>query len=152
MKTLRSLFAFRLWLPALLSVLLTAGCSTFRATQMDAFIDEDGNVLQARYGELTKPYKYQIVSPVNGASLTCEDKRMVQVRLPDPNGSWIDCYVCQNDSPKGKMYATRDGKWKYWTIGIASRLYLQNETKDDYLLVFEGKFFTAGSGPKGQTL
>lgn len=133
-------------------LLAAAGCNSFHAMQEDAFIDDDGNVLMARYGELKKPYTYEIVSPVNGRTLPCQDKKMVQVRLPDPNGSWIDCYICQNSFPKGTMYGTRDGMWKYLTIGLGCRLYLLNEKKDDYLLVFEGKFFPAGSGPKGQTL
>ena len=86
-------------------------------------------------------YIVNIVSPINGAELECTDTKMVRITLPAPNLSVIDGYICQNDSPKGTMYATKDKKWKYLTIGIRSRLYLVNETGDDYLLVFDGELF-----------
>ena len=104
-------------------------------------IDGEGNILHVRYGERSRPYTYKIVSPINGAELECTDTKMVRITLPAPNLSVIDGYICQNDSPKGTMYATKDKKWKYLTIGIRSRLYLVNETGDDYLLVFDGELF-----------
>lgn len=140
--------------PALLAALsaVLAGCSTFHPLHDDAFIDDKGNVLYAVYGECSKPYTYNIVSPANGRELPCTEKKMVRIRLPDPNGSRVDCYICQNPFPKGTMYGTRDGKWKYLTIGVKSRLYLVNEERNDYLLVFEGEFYPAGSGQKGMAL
>lgn len=130
-------------IPALAAVAcaLCAGCASFRQAMEDSFIDGEGNILHVRYGERSRPYTYKIVSPINGAELECTDTKMVRITLPAPNLSVIDGYICQNDSPKGTMYATKDKKWKYLTIGIRSRLYLVNETGDDYLLVFDGELF-----------
>ena len=125
---------------------LCAGCASFRLAMEDSFIDGEGNILHVKYGERSRPYTYKIVSPMNGAELECTDKKMVRITLPAPNLSVIDGYICQNDSPKGTMYVTKDGKWKYLTIGIRSRLYLVNETGDDYLLVFDGELFNDQDG------
>lgn len=122
----------------LLPLLLVTGCATFRPTQADAFVDDDGNVIVVEYGERSKPYTYQIKSPMNGNTLDCQDTKMVRIRLPKPDEKVIVCRLCQNDSPKGTMYATTDGKWKFLTIGVASRVYLWYPKENDYLLVFEG--------------
>ena len=141
MKTKTILSAF-----AAVAAAMLAGCASFRPAMEDSFIDGEGNILHVRYGERSRPYKFKIVSPMNGAELECEDTKMVRITLPAPNLSVIDGYICQNDSPKGTMYATRDMKWKYLTIGIRSRLYLINETRDDYLLVFDGELFQPRGG------
>lgn len=125
---------------------LLAGCASFRTAMEDSFIDGEGNILHVVYGERSRPYTYTIVSPMNGAELECKETKMVRITLPAPNLGVIDGYICQNDSPKGTMYATRDGKWKFLTIGIRCRLYLVNETKDDYLLVFDGELFADPNG------
>ena len=121
---------------AVTAALLTAGCASFRKTQADAFIDGNGNILQVQYGVRTKPYTYKMVSPMNGKEFEGRDTRMV--RLMTPAGEKLTGYICQNDSPKGTMYATKDGKWKYLTVGLASRLYLWFPDEREYLLVFEG--------------
>ena len=126
-------------LAAFAAAALAVGCSTFRSQMKDAFVDGEGNVLVVEYGELSKPYTYTIVSPMNGAELECSDRKLLKITLPEPNCETLAFYICQNDSPKGTMYATRDGKWKFLTIGVQSRLYLQNEDKTDYLLVFDGR-------------
>ncbi|MCR5414284.1 MAG: hypothetical protein K6F50_06105 [Kiritimatiellae bacterium] len=136
-------------LSMLAAAALLSGCSTFRLVQEDMFVDGDGLVLTARYGELSRPYTYEIVSPVNGAVLECTDRSVVELVLPEPSGEEIMCYICQKIAGKGTMYMTRDRKWKYWTIGTMSRLYLINEAGDDYLLVFEGRFFQSGDDEKG---
>jgi len=115
-----------------------AGCTSFRPTRNDSFVDKDGLVLGAVYGESSKPYTYKMVSPINGAEMEGEDTKMVRLTLPPPSEEVLTCYICQNESPKGTMYATKDMKWKYLTIGIASRLYLWYPEEGDYLLVFEG--------------
>ena len=120
----------------LLVLLAAAGCTSFRKTQTDAFVDEDGNAIVVEYGESPTPYTYQIKSPMNGNVLDCQDTKLVRVTLP--SGETIVCRVCQNDSPKGTMYMTRDEKWKFLTIGLASRVYLWYPEEKDYLLVFEG--------------
>lgn len=125
---------------------LLAGCASFRPAMEDSFIDGEGNILHVVYGERSRPYTYKIVSPMNGAELDCTDTKMVRITLPAPNLRVIDGYICQNDSPKGTMYETKDRKWKFLTIGIRSRLYLINETKDDYLLVFDGELFADPNG------
>lgn len=112
------------------------GCASFRPTQQDAFIDGSGNVLQVQYGERTRPYTYTMVSPMNGHRIEGRDTKMVRLKKPD--GEKLTGYICQNNSPKGTMYATKDGKWKYLTVGLASRLYLYFPDENDYLLVFEG--------------
>ncbi len=120
----------------LFAAALLAGCASFRPFQKDAFVDDDGNVMVVEYGESSKPYAYTMVSPMNGAEVVCTDTKMVRVTLP--SGERIVCRICQNNSPKGTMYETRDRKWKYLTVGLASRLYLRYPAEDDYMLVFEG--------------
>ncbi len=120
----------------ILAAALLAGCTSFRPTQKDAFVDGNGEVLLVEYGEASRPYTYTLVSPMNGAELECTDTKMV--RLTMPNGKRLLCYICQNVSPKGTMYETRDKKWKYLTIGLASRLYIERPEIRDYELYFEG--------------
>ena len=135
--------------PLLLAAAALVGCAGFRETAKSSFIDDEGNFLVARYGELTREYSYDIVSPVNGARLTNKDKRIVKVQLP--NGEWKDFYYCMQDVPQGTMYTTRDGQWKYWTTGLMSRLYLIDEQRTDYLLVFEGNCYDpTGDGRSGR--
>ena len=117
-------------------LLLAAGCTSFRPTQTDAFIDDDGNIMTVEYGNASKPYTYKMVSPMNGAEIECKDTKMVRVRLPSKET--IMCRICQNTSPKGTMYSTSDSKWKYLTVGLACRLYLRYPAENDYLLVYEG--------------
>lgn len=137
---------FRLAALALLASSL-AGCAGFRETAASSFLDDEGNFLVARYGVLSREYSYDIVSPVNGVKLTNKDKRLVKVQFP--NGTWEDFYFCQQDVPQGTTYTTRDSKWKYWTTGIMSRLYIINEEGNDYLLVFEGTCYDpTGNGGK----
>ena len=124
----------RFLLPLALAAL--AGCTSFHPTQTDAFVDDDGNAIVVEYGESADPYTYQIKSPMNGNVLDCQDTKMVRVTLP--SGETIVCRLCQNDSPKGTMYMTDDAKWKFLTIGLASRIYLWYPDENDYLLVFEG--------------
>ncbi len=124
-----------------------SGCASFQSIQSDAFVDDDGNILVAEYGVSSKPYTYTMVSPMNGAKVACTDTKMVRATLP--SGERIVCYICQNDSPKGTMYATRDQKWKYLTIGLACRLYLYYPVEDDYLLVFEGTICPSALEEKG---
>ena len=120
----------------LLLPLLAAGCATCRWTQTDAFVDGEGNAIVVSYGVSSKPYTYQIKSPMNNNTLDCQDTKLVRVTLPSKEV--ITCRICQNESPKGTMYMTQDGKWKYLTIGLMSRIYLRGENPADYLLVFEG--------------
>ena len=129
---------------ALAAAALVAGCSSFTLEDREAFRDDNGNYIIAEYGKLSSEYKYTIVSPMNGVALECTSRRAVRITLPDgdtgkPTGDTMTFRICQNDSPKGTMYMTADEKWKYLTIGIRSRLYLINEAKTDYLLVFEGQ-------------
>jgi hypothetical protein len=124
---------------AALAAAILAGCSTFRPMMKDAFVDDDGLVVVVEYGEMSKPYKYKVVSPMNGVELECADRKLVKVTLPEPNGSTLSFYICQNESPKGTMYSTRDGKWRFLTIGVSCRIYLWSSQDNDYLLVFEGK-------------
>ena len=101
-------------LAALAALALAAGCASFRSTQKDAFVDDDGNILVVEYGSLSRSYAYKLVSPINGAEVECTDNRAVRVTLPDetgaPNGETMTLRICQNDSPKGTTYATKDGK------------------------------------------
>lgn len=131
------------------SVLLTlllagTGCVSFRPTQKDAFIDGDGNVMVVEYGMASKPYTYKMVSPMNGAEIECKDTKMVRVTLPSKEA--IVCRICQNSAPKGTMYATSDSKWKFWTVGLMSRLYLWYPAEQDYMLVYEGNVCPSALG------
>lgn len=131
---LRRLSAFPLCL--LMSALLTSGCASFQKTQTDAFIDGNGNILQVQYGVRTKPYSYRMVSPMNGKEFEGRDTKMVRIKTPA--NQILTGYICQNNSPKGTMYSTKDNKWRYLTVGLMSRLYLWFPEESDYLLVFEG--------------
>lgn len=128
---------------------LLSGCASFRVQQTDYFIDDDGNVMMVEYGESSRPYTYKMVSPMNGVEVECKDTKLVRVKLPEPSDETLLCYICQNESPKGTMYATRDNKWKYLTIGIASRLYLWYPEENDYLLVFEGNLSPSAAEDAG---
>ncbi|MGN0854926.1 MAG: hypothetical protein ACI4R9_05325 [Kiritimatiellia bacterium] len=139
---------FRLLLALLGPVLMATGCASFRLMQTDAFVDDQGNAIVVEYGECSKPYTYRIQSPANGNTLECQDTKMVRVRLP--SDKVIVCRVCQNESPKGTMYATKDGKWKYLTIGLASRIYLWYPDEREYLLVFEGSNSPSALDDKGR--
>ena len=127
---------------------LLAGCASFRPLQSDYFLDGEGNVMKVEYGEASKPYTYKMVSPMNGVEVECSDTKLVRITLPEPSDETLLCYICQNESPKGTMYATKDGKWKFLTIGIASRLYLWYPEERDYLLVFEGNL-SPSAGEEG---
>ncbi len=131
-----------------------AGCTLTRRTQGDLnYVDEDGNVLVVQCAELSRSYTYEMVSPANGAVVECKDNRVVDLILPAPSGEKVRCFICQNYGPKGTMYMSKDKKWRYWTIGTMSRLYLINETGDDYLLVFGGILDDlGGSLPAGEVL
>ena len=50
------------------------GCNSFKVMQSNSFIDEDGNLIIVRYGQLAKPHKTQFVSPVNGKTLDMQSK------------------------------------------------------------------------------
>lgn len=133
----------------LAAVLVSAGCASFRCTQTDSFIDDLGNVAHVEYGNLTRPYKFTMVSPANGATITGESTKFVRIELPD--GEWIDCRYCQNPFSYGTMYATTDGKWRYFTTGLECAIYLQTPDKLDYLLVFKGTAFQDERSGAGST-
>lgn len=113
-----------------------AGCATFVHVQTDAFVNDDGEALVVEYGTRSRPYTYDIVSPVNGNTLECRDDKMVKLELPD--GSSYTCYICQNPVPKGTMYSTKDGEIKFLTIGLESRVYRFVPERNDYMEIFSG--------------
>ena len=127
----------------------SAGCSTFRCSQTDSFIDDLGNVIHVEYGELSRAYGYIMVSPSNGKAVECESKKLVKVELP--SGEWIEGRICQNGFPYGTMYMTKDEKWRYFTTGLECAVYLQDEDKTDYLLVFKGTAFQDERSGAGST-
>ncbi len=130
-------FAARAAAAAFVAAVL-AGCTSFRPTQRDAFVDDEGNVLRVEYGVASKPYSYKMVSPMNGVEVEGHDTKMVILKTPEPENDTLTCYICQNPSPKGTMYGTRDDKWRYLTVGLMCRLYLWDPAENDYILVFEG--------------
>ena len=113
------------------------GCATFNRDQVSAFVDGGGRVLRVEYGTRSSPYTYYIVSPMNGNRLECHDDKMVKLEMPD--GSRHVCYICQNESPKGTMYSTRDNEIRYLTIGFQSRVYKYVPERNDYLEIFDGQ-------------
>ncbi len=144
---------------------LLAGCSSFRLEQQFSFSDDEGEgVLFVEYGIMTKAYTYTVVSPVNGAPLECTDNKVAKVTLPydyqsemitdaqtgqklvkitkNPSrGEQVSMYSCQNLINAGKMYSTRDNKWKYVTDGLHCRLYLFVPESGDYWHVYSGNCF-----------
>ena len=100
------------------------------------FIDEDGNLIIVRYGQLAKPHKTQFVSPVNGKTLDMQSKLAVKVTLPD--GGNFTGYQCMNMLRTGTMYKSSNEKWLFHANGTSCSVYLINETGNDYLLVFNG--------------
>ncbi len=135
-----------------LALALAAGCTTFREQQVDAYVDDDGRVLVVRFGELSRSYTYEMVSPANGAVIEGRDRRVFKLELPDNldiNGSYsksVTCRICQAIVRKGTMYMSVDQDWLFWTIGTKSRVYLFDEELNDYVCVFEG----AHAEPAGQ--
>ncbi len=120
---------------AALSVLL-AGCNSFVAQQTSSFVDDVGNMITVRYGQLEKARKTEFISPVNGKTLDMSSRLAVDVILPD-GGSFMG-YQCLNMLRTGTMYKSSDGKWLYHANGTSCSVYLVNEKGDDYLLVFNG--------------
>ena len=128
---------------------LSLGCTFFRCSQTDSFIDDFGNVLHVEYGNLSRPYRFKMVSPANGQVTEGESTKFVRVELP--SGDWIECRYCQNDFPYGTMYETEDAKWRYFTTGLECAVYLQTEDRQDYLLVFKGTAFQDERSGAGST-
>ena len=121
---------------AVLALALAAGCRSYTVSQVDSFIDDDGNMLRVEYGSLKKPHKYFIVSPMNGNKVECESKLMVRVHLPEDE--CVPCYFGQNDFANGTMYTSEGGEWKYYTTGLECAVFHFESEKNDYLLVYEG--------------
>ena len=132
-----------------LPLAVLCGCASFHCNQTDSFIDDEGNVLHVEYGELSREYEYRMVSPANGAVTSGKSTRFVRVELPSLE--WIDCRVCQCPFPYGTMYETSDAKWRYFTTGLECAVYLVNEDKSDYLLVFKGTAFQDERSGAGST-
>ena len=130
-------------------ILLLAGCASFRRTQRDMFIDDDGYLVHVEYGERSSPHRYKMVSPMNGRSIDCESKLMVRVQLPDEK--WITCYFCQNDFTYGTMYSTDDGDWKYFTTGLECAVFRKDTRRNDYLIVYKGTACSDNGSKMGQT-
>jgi hypothetical protein len=121
-----------------------AGCNSFKVMQTNSFIDEYGNVITVRYGQLMKEHKTQFVSPVNGKTLDMSSKLAVKVILPD--GESFTGYQCMNMHRSGTMYKSSDSKWLFHANGIASSIYLINEQGNDYILVFDGVLSEGSEG------
>lgn len=113
-----------------------AGCNSFKVMQTNSFIDEDGNLITVKYGQLAKDHKTQFVSPVNGKTLDMSSKLAVDVTLPD--GGTFMGYQCMNMLRTGTMYKSSNAKWLFHANGTSCSVYLINEQGDDYLLVFNG--------------
>lgn len=126
----------KLMMTSALFAVLLAGCNSFRVQQTNSFIDEDGNLISVKYGQLAKPHKTQFVSPVNGKTLDMQSKHAVKVTLPD--GGSFTGYQCMNMLRTGTMYKSSNEKWLYHANGTSCSVYLINEQGDDYLLVFNG--------------
>jgi hypothetical protein len=119
-----------------LAALCLAGCNTFTLSQVDSFIDEDGNLVRVEYGSLKRPRKYTVVSPANGREIECQSALMVRMRLPD--GVTVPCYYTQNDFAYGTMYKSADSVWKYFTTGLECAAFRFDPAANDYLLVYKG--------------
>ncbi len=119
-----------------LFALLFAGCNSFITQQTSSFIDDEGNMITVRYGQLEKPRKTEFISPVNGKTLDMSSRLAVDIILPD--GGTFMGYQCLNMLRTGTMYKSSDGKWLYHANGASCSIYLINEREDDYLLVFNG--------------
>ena len=117
---------------------ILAGCNTFTVTQTNAFVDDDGNVLTVRYGHLESERTTTVRNPLTRKDVEMSSRLAVSLTLPEPNGSELMAYQCMNFLPSGTMYGTDDGKWLFLANGITSAVYLINEDKTDYVLVFSG--------------
>ncbi len=127
------------------ALMLLAGCALYHEKQVDMFVDEEGRSLIVHFGELSRSYTYEVVSPVNGVSLESKDNRVVKLNLPDDldidrsYSKSITCRICQSIAMKGTMYLSTDKEWLFWTIGTMSRVYLFDEELNDYVCVFQGE-------------
>lgn len=113
-----------------------AGCNSFKVMQTNSFIDEDGNLITVKYGQLAKDHKTQFVSPVNGKTLDMSSKLAVDVTLPD--GGTFMGYQCMNMLRTGTMYKSSNEKWLFHANGTSCSVYLRDESINDYRLVFNG--------------
>jgi len=123
-------------LAALLAI--AAGCQSYTIMQQNVFVDDDGNVLTVRYGHLESERTTTVRNPLTRKDVEMSSRLAVSLTLPEPNGSELMAYQCMNFLPSGTMYGTDDGKWLFLANGITSAVYLINEDKTDYVLVFSG--------------
>ena len=120
--------------------ILASGCNTFRASQDNLFLDEEGNVLTVTYGRLDKKHKSVFKSPVpgDGREFETESNLAVKVTLPGPNGKNLKLYECINLLPTGTMYMTDDTEWLYLANGFSCTVYKKNQDGSDYDTWYQG--------------
>ena len=124
---------FGAWAAAALAL---AGCNSFTVSSSSRFVDEDGNIISVTYGQFEKERDTVFTSPVDGRKIDMKSKLAVRVTLPD--GGDFTAVQCMNMLPTGTMYMSSDAKWLYHANGTTCSVYLINETKNDYILVFDG--------------
>jgi hypothetical protein len=109
-----------------------------RVTQTNTFADDSGNVIFVEYGVLEKDHVSTFVSPYNQKEQTFKSKLAVNVTLPKPSEEVFRAYQCMNLMRSGTLYKTEDGKWLYHANGTTCSIYLVNEDRSDYYVVFSG--------------
>ena len=123
----------KLFLPALLGILLLSGCATWTFTPIRSarFVDEEGVFLHVDYGR--EDHESTFVAP-NGLELPFRTKLKVRVTAPDGRRfvAW------QVMSPRGVLYMTDDKKWEYFEEGTGCVLAERAEDGDGYELRFQG--------------
>ena len=124
------------WTGVLAVFFALAGCNTFTVSSASRFADEDGNVVGVIYGQYEKERATEFKSPVDGRKIDMKSK--LGVRVTRPNGKEFSAVQCMNMLPTGTMYMSGDGKWLFHANGTTCSVYLVNETKSDYILVFDG--------------
>ena len=133
---------FSKWL--LLGVLaFLAGCQSYTVSQLNAFVDEDGNILRVTYGRLEKDHVSTFRVPNKDVEQPFRSKLMVIVDMPD--GDSFKAYQTMNMLGQGTLYQTSNKEYLFHAMGISCGVYKRNADKETYSEAFIG-VLTGGMG------
>lgn len=119
-----------------ISVLLSAGCTSFNLKQTVRFINEDGEIIVVDYGEGDSEYVTRFNAPRTGRPMEFKSKLRVFVTMPD--GKDFYAFECVNELRTGAMYQSSDEKWYYHANGFVCTVYRRVGDTRDFAPVFTG--------------
>ena len=117
---------------------LLSGCQSYEIVQRNIFADDDGNVVVVDYGRSESDHCNTFVSPVTGKELEFRSKLVVKVQLPD--GDDFKAWQCMTTLPRGTLYQSDNGEWKFLANGFSCMIYHRTGEPPprDYLEVYRG--------------